>query len=350
MANMNHSGMKRKIAGVIAVVIIVAAAVSGWLTLRESTLNPISEDAVIGGNIVNISSAVPGRINTIDVKENQRVKKGDILFTIDPYVYRLQVDQARANLQLAEAAMNTQHRNIVAEQSNSGITNDQIVSARANLQLANQTYARLQPLEAKGYVTRQQLDDAATAKRNAEIMLQQALKQSVAAEALINNTAGSEATVAAQKAVLAIAERALEDTVIRAPNDGLIVGLNTGVGEYVIPDQSIFTLIDTQQWHAAAYFKESELKHVKIGDCATVYVMQDRNKAMRGRVQGIGWGVISEDQLNIPRSLPYVPKSLNWVRVEQRFPVRIMLDNPPPELMRIGATAIATVHNSHDCE
>lgn len=349
MASTNNSGMKRKLAIIIAVVIILAACITGWITLRTSRLNPLSEDAVIGANIVNISSAVPGRIISLNVTENGLVKKGQVILTLDPYTYQLAVDQAKADLEIAEASMDTQHRNVIAEQSNSGVSQDQITSARANLKLATQTFARLQPLEAKGYVTRQQLDDAATAKRNAEVMLQQALKQSVAAQALVSNTDATEALVRARRAALAIAEKGLEDTVIRAPHDGLVVGLNITPGEYVIPDQSIFTLIDNQHWYASAYYKETELKHIKIGDCARVYVMQDRSKAMSGRVQGIGWGVVSEDQINLPRSLPYVPKSLNWVRVEQRFPVRITLDNPQADLMRIGATATVTVRSEHDC-
>jgi len=309
----------------------------------------MSEDAVIGSNVVRVSSEVPGRIESINVVENSRVKKGDLLFTIDPYVYRLQVEQARADLKIAEAAMDTQHRTVIAEQSNSGITNDQITAARTNLQLATQTLARLKPLEAKGYVTKQQVDDATTIKRNAEVMLQQALKQSVAAEALVSNTDSTQALVSARRAALAIAERMLAHTEVRAPHDGLVVGLRTSSGEFVIPDQVIFTLIDTEQWHAAAYYRETELQNIKIGNCATVYVLADRSRTMKGRVQGIGWGVMSEDQLNIPRSLPYVPKSLNWVRVEQRFPVRIVLDNPPPDLMRVGATAVAIVRNDNDC-
>jgi len=349
MDNSHPSGSKTKIAIAIGVIIVLAAIISGWLVLRASSHNALSEDAVIGSNVVKISSEVPGRIESINVVENSRVKKGELLFTIDPYIYRLQVEQARADLQIAEAAMDTQHRTVIAEQSNSGITNDQITAARTNLQLATQTLARLKPLEAKGYVTKQQVDDATTIKRNAEVMLQQALKQSVAAQALVSNTNSTQALVSARRAALAIAERMLANTEIRAPHDGLVVGLRTSSGEFVIPDQVIFTLIDTQQWHAAAYYRETDLQNVQIGNCATVYVLADRSKTMKGRVQGIGWGVMSEDQLNIPRSLPYVPKSLNWVRVEQRFPVRIVLDNPPPDLMRVGATAVAIVRSDNDC-
>ena len=350
MATIKHSAIKRKIALVIAAVIILAACFFGWLTLKTSRLNPLSEDAVLNANIVNISSSVPGRIITLNAVENGRVKKGDVLFTLDPYIYQMAVDQARADLEIAEATMSTQHRTVVAERSNSGITQDQISSAQANLNLATQTLARLQPLEAKGYVTRQQLDDAATAKRNAEIMLQQAKKQNVAADALVSNTDASQALVRARRAALAIAEKQLADTVIRAPHDGLVVGLNIAAGENVLPNQSIFTLIDSQRWYASAYYRETELPHIRIGDCATVYAMQDRHTMMTGRVQGIGWGVISQDQINLPRSLPYVPKSLNWVRVEQRFPVRIVIDKPVAELMRVGATATVTVRSQDDCQ
>lgn len=350
MSNLEQSGFKRKAAFIIAIVIILSACISGWFTLKTSRLNPLSEDAVLNANIVNISSSVPGRIISLNVVENAQVKKGDILLAIDPHTYQQAVEQARADLEIAEATMSTQHRTVVAERSNSGISQDQISSAEANLKLATQSLARLQPLEAKGYITRQQLDDAATAKRNAEIMLQQAKKQYVAADALVSNTDASSAMVRARRAALAVAEKQLADTVIRAPYDGLVVGLNIASGEYVLPGQSIFTLVDSQRWYASAYYRETKLPHIKIGDCATVYAMQDRNTMMIGRVQGIGWGVISQDQINLPRSLPYVPKSLNWVRVEQRFPVRIVINKPVTELMRVGATATVTLRSQHDCQ
>lgn len=349
MTEQNKPGHKRQAAILIGAVIVIIAAVLGWMTLRHNEQNPSSDDAEISADVVNVSSAVPGRIISINVKENGRVRRGDVMFTIDPYLYRLRVEQARAELSMAEAARDTQHRTVVAEKSNADITHAQIVRARTNLQLATQTLARLQPMRAKGYVTDQQVDDAATAKRDAEISLQQALKQSVASEALVSSTDGSEALVEARRAALAIAERELENTQVRAPNDGLIVGLKISPGEYVIPDQAIFVLINSEQWHASAFFRETELNEIKIGHCATVYAMTDRQHAIKGKVSGIGWGISSENQFNIPRSLPYVPKSLNWVRVAQRFPVRIDLENPPEDLMRIGASAVVIVHNDNDC-
>lgn len=349
MNKLQGSGGKRQLALIVAGLIVVAAVISGWLSVRQTTLNPLAEDAELGASVVHVSSSVPGRIISLNVEENSKVQRGDLLFSIEPDLYRFRVEQAQAELKMAQAAQDTQQRTVVAEQSNAAITDEQIVRARANLKLATQTLARLQPLLPKGYVTAQQVDDAATAKHDAEVSLNQALKQSLAAEALVSTTAASEALVVARRAALAIAERELANTQIRAPHDGRVVGLTVSVGEFVIPDQAIFTLINTEHWHASAFFRETELKNISVGDCATVYVMADRQRAIQGRVEGIGWGVSSEDLLNIPRGLPYVPKSLNWVRVVQRFPVRISLDNPPEELMRVGATAVVVVRNDDGC-
>jgi len=78
-------------------------------------------------------------------------------------------------------------------------------------------------------------------------------------------------------------------------------------------------------------------------------VLADRSRSVAGRGDSIGWGVLSEDLVNLPRNVPYVPKSLNWVRIVQRFPVRIRLDDPPASLMRLGASAVALVRHGEDC-
>lgn len=349
MNRLKPSEYKRQLALIIGGLTVIATAILGGYTLHHNALRPMSEDGVIGANVVNISSEVPGRIISINVKENAMVRRGEVILTIDPELYRLRVEQAQAELKMAEAAWDTQHRTVVAEQSNAAVSDEQIAKARANLKLATQTLARLQPLLTKGYITAQQVDDAMTAKHDAEISLKQALQQSVAADALISNTAASEALLTARRAALAIAERDLENTQVRAPHDGLVVGLNVSSGEFVIPDQAIFTLIDSGHWYTSAFFRETELKNIQPGDCATAYVMADRTRALKGRVEGIGWGISSEEQFSIPRNLPYVPKSLNWVRVAQRFPVRIQLENPPVELMRIGASAVVVVKHGEDC-
>ncbi len=333
----------------IAILIIAGAVVSGWLYLKRAAEYPLSEDAVLTANIVHVASTVPGRIVTLAVTENQRVRRGDLLFSIDPEPFRLAAEQARADLAIAEATRDGQRRTISAEQSNLAIATEQVTRARANLALAEQTLTRLTPLLRPGYVTAQQVDDARTARDDARTSLNQAIRQAEAAASLVSTLDASEALVAARRAALALAQRSLANTDIRAPHDGRVVGLAITTGEIVAPGQSIFTLIDTEAWYASASFRETELPAIAVGDCVRVYALADRSVRIAGTVNGIGWGVISEDVINLPRGLPYVPKSLNWVRIVQRFPVRIRLIDPPAHLMRIGASAVAVVHRGERC-
>ncbi len=218
-----------------------------------------------------------------------------------------------------------------------------------NDELAARTVARLKPLAAKGYIPVQQLDQAESTSRDAATSLQQARVQEVAALNAIDTIAGEEAAVRARKAALAIARRSLDDTTVRAPTDGRVAGLTVLSGEIVAPSQSIFTLIGTDEWFTDANFQETVLNAIKIGDCVTVYSLIDRSKPIKGIVDGIGWGVADEDKLNLPRSVPYVEPSLNWVRVAQRFPVRIRLEDPPEPLMRVGASAAVEVKHGAAC-
>jgi len=333
----------------LAVAILIGAVLSGWWALQRAENNPLSEDAVLTANMVNVAATIAGRVVTIAVTDNQRVAKGELLFALDPEPYQLAAEQARADLRLAEASRDAQRRTILAEQSNALVAEQQVERARANLALAETTLARLLPLAPKGYVTAQQVDDARTARDDAQTSLDQALRQAEAAEALVTTLAASEALVDARRAALAIAEHELAATEVRAPHDGLVVGLTVSTGEIVAPGQSLFTLIDSEHWYASATFPETELSRIATGDCARVYVLADRSRPVLGTVESIGWGVISEDLVNLPRGVPYVPKSLNWVRIIQRFPVRIRLDNPPTNLMRVGASAVVVVRHGEDC-
>ena len=96
-------------------------------------------------------------------------------------------------------------------------------------------------------------------------------------------------------------------------------------------------------------FRSTDLHAIKIGDCTTVYSMIDRSAAIKGVVQGIGAGVLDTDRVNLPRSVPYVERSLNWVIVAQRFPVRVRLVDPPANLVRLGATAVIEVKHGAGC-
>lgn len=333
----------------LTVFFIILAVVLVLLHVRQAQRNLLSEDAVLGADLVNIAASVAGRIQTIEVRENQKVRAGDLLFTIDPRSLQLLVDQTRADLEIAEASLAAQTRNLKVETQNAAIAEEQIKRARTNLALAQATLARLEALRPKGYVTQQQVDDARTLRDDAQISLSQALKQAQAASDLIGTLDSTEALVRARQAAYELALHNLENTKVHAPHDGYVVGLVNAPGQIVAPGQSLFTLVDAASWFALATYRETDLDGIAVGNCATVRILADSSVAVKGRVEGIGWGVSSEEVLNIPRSLPFIPKSLNWVRIAQRFPVRVKLIDPPDGLVRAGASAVVSVHHGQTC-
>jgi membrane fusion protein, multidrug efflux system len=309
----------------ISLAIVALAIALALYALHESNIHPTSSDSSIDADVVHVAAAIGGRIIQLPVSENARVAQGDLLFQIDPLPYRLAVEQSAAELGIAK--------------SNAAVAADQTKSAQDNHDLAARTLERLRPLAAKGYVPQQQLDQAQVSEKDTATKLIQAQETQAAADA----------TVRARTAALGIAQRQLDDTTVRAAHNGLVVGLTVSTGEMVIPSQALFTLINTDEWFAVANFRETDLSSMSVGDCSTVFSMLDRKVPIKGIVQGIGWGVVDQDRINIPRSVPYVERSLNWVRVAQRFPVRIRLENPPERLVRLGASAVVEIKHGAEC-
>jgi membrane fusion protein, multidrug efflux system len=340
-----HSARGKLIALAIAVIAIVASAYA-W---HRSVIHPTTDDATIDADVVHVAPAVGGRIIKIAVAENAHVSRGDLLFQIDPVPYELAVAQTTADLSLAEAELDTRRRVLSTEKSNAAIASDQIRRAHTNSELAARTVERLSPLADHGYVTKQLLDQAEVTQHDALTSLRQAQEQQAAAVRAIGTEAGAAAAIQARQAALALARRALEDTTVRAVHDGRVVGLTVLSGEMVIPSQSLFTLVDSEAWYAVANFRETEIREIAVGDCVTAYSMVDRQRAIKGRVESIGWGVLDQERINLPRSVPYVERSVNWVRVAQRFPVRVRLEQPPQELMRLGASAVVEVKHGAAC-
>jgi membrane fusion protein, multidrug efflux system len=333
----------------ISVAVLLIAVGLGVYVLRRNAELPSTDAATIDADVVHVAASVGGRIIDIPVAENTRVAKGDLLFQIDPVPHRLLVAQAEADLSLAEAALDTQRRVLSTQRSAAAVAREQTLRATTNLELASRTVERLSPLAIKGYVPKQQFDQAQTAQRDAETSLRQAREQEAAAENAIGTEEGAEAAVRARKAALGVAQRALEDTTVRATHAGRVTGLTVSTGEIVAPSQTLFTLINTEEWFAVANFRETDLAAIAPGDCATVFSMINREVPIRGVVEGIGYGVLDTDRINLPRSLPYVERSLNWVRVAQRFPVRVRLEEPPEQLVRLGASAVVEVRHGQAC-
>jgi multidrug efflux system membrane fusion protein len=130
---------------------------------------------------------------------------------------------------------------------------------------------------------------------------------------------------------------------VTAPFPGRVVSLNISTGAYASAGIPVFSLLDTRKWYVIASFREGELCRMAPGAAVDVYLSAMPNRHFVGKVQGIGWAVEPTDEFDIPHGLPYVKRELNWVHIAQRFPVRIEIENPDPELFRMGASAVAII-------
>jgi membrane fusion protein, multidrug efflux system len=333
----------RKALGVLVSLIALAGLlVTGVLATRRIDQRPHTDDAYLQADLVHLAPDVSGRIVELDVRDNQTVRKGEVLFRIDPEPYRMRMDQARATVRGLEAKLDLTADQVAAQTSKAGAAERGIGSAEAQRALASSTLARMQPLLGSGFVTAQQVDQARTAQRTAQIALQQAQLQADEARQAITNTKPTEAELEGARATLALAERDLNKTVVRAPCDGRITALDIAAGEFAATGRALFTIIDTEHWYAIGNFRETDLAGMEPGQRATVYVMAQPSRPLRGHVDSLGWGVASGVSATVG-GLPHVESTLNWVRIAARFPVRILLDAPPDDLMRYGASAVVVI-------
>ena len=182
------------------------------------------------------------------------------------------------------------------------------------------TLHRLEPLLPHGFTTADAVDKARTA-----VTTLQAQRE------------GAIATINLEELHLSYCK-------VIAPFSGRVINLNISAGAHVTAGAPVFSLLDTSKWYVIANFREAEIRHMAPGSEAIVYLSSAPNQRFRGKVQGIGWAVKPEGEIDLPASgVPYVKRELNWVRVAQRFPVRIEVENPDPNLFRMGASAVAII-------
>jgi membrane fusion protein, multidrug efflux system len=329
------------------VVILSAFLISGGIVLRRLDALPRTDDAIVTANTIQVVPEVAGRIATLNVKDDARVRKGDVLFTIESERYELSLEQTGAQVAALEAQIDLTDRKVSAEVTGISVARANAEAARARLKEATETLQRLEPLLPQGFVTAQQIDVARTARATAESQLVAALSATRQSQEGVGDSKALAAQLRGARALVGQAERDLRNTVVRASFDGRIVGVTTSVGQWVDPVRPLFTLIDTSQWYIIANFRETEIPRTRPGDRVIGYVMTEPGIKLRGTVESVGAAVAGLDNLAIS-GVPPVQRDLNWIRIAQRFPVRIALENPPPELMRIGASAVVVVRHGRE--
>ena len=327
-----------------AIVLVLATLLLALFVIRQLDRAPRTDDAYVYADTIDVVPEVNGRIVELAVHDNQAVKQGDLLFRIDPRPYEDALTRGKASLIALDRQIELTQRTVNAQQYNAESVRAAVERARAAAGQASDTLHRMEPLLSHGYVSAEDVDRARTAQRATQAELSAAQLQAQQAAAAVSGVDALVAQRAVVTAEIAIAELNLEYATVRAPFDGRIVSLKTSTGQYASVLKPVFTLIDTRRWYVVANFRETELKGVRAGTPATVYLMSDTGQRFKGAVDSISYGVApDEGGFALPGGLPRIQRTLNWVHVSQRFPVKIRVDSPNPELFRVGTSAVAVL-------
>ena len=326
-------------------IVAVAVALLGIVLWRLDNA-ATTDDAYVYADTISVVPEVSGRIVELPVRDNLAVHKGDLLLRIDPRPYQAALNQARARLDALNQQILLTQRSVNAQQYNAEAVKAAVERARAAANQATDTLRRTEPLLAQGYTSAEEVDRARTAQRATQAELNASALQARQAAAAVSGVDALVAQRAEAQAQIAIAELNLEFTEVRAPFDGRVVSLRTTVGQFASALKPVFTLIDSRHWYVVANFRETDLRQIRPGTRATVYLMSDTGKRFAGEVDSIGFGVLPDDGGVVLEGLPRVQRSINWVHVSQRFPVKIAVRDPDPELFRVGTSAVATLERA----
>ncbi|MFN5999538.1 MAG: HlyD family efflux transporter periplasmic adaptor subunit [Paracoccaceae bacterium] len=314
----------------VGLLVAAAGGLYTWWAHQEAF--PSTDDATLQADVLTIAPQVAGKVETVAVVENGYVKAGDVLFTLDAAAMQAAVNAARAQLDLATLSTGASTNEVAAAEAN-------VTSATAALAQAEADIARDSKLAASGDLapaglekTQTARDQAAAAKAAAEAALAAARDQA---------GGGRAPAIKAAQAALDQAQLALSHATVTAPASGWVANLRLRPGQVVSAGQPLFSIVEDGNWWVDANFKETDLAHIVPGQSVAIDIDMYPGQSLTGKVESLGAGSGAVFSL-----LPAQNATGNWVKVTQRFPVRISLDPLPfgsPVQLRVGASVTATV-------
>jgi membrane fusion protein, multidrug efflux system len=365
---------RRKVLGrSISVAIVAIAVLLGLIVLYHANQYPRTEDAEVFANFIGIAPQVDGPLMRLNVKDNQFVKKGEVLYEIDerPFQYALEnalSEQAALEGQIADeqrkiaalvSAVSVAGANIHSAEADVTDAERGVSRARAEWSYANNNLHRLEPLLAKQFVTVDQVDKARTSETAMAEAVRQAESQLALSQAKLKSASAQHEQArhavttleplinqrGAKAAAVKNAQYNLNNCRVYAPFDAIVTNLTISEGAYAHVGEQMFTLIDARTWWAIGNFREGVLRRIAPGMKADVYVMSKPNVRFSGVVDSVGFGVTPDpDRIgHLGPGLPDVQRTLNWVHLASRYPVRVRVENPTADLFRVGETAVVTI-------
>ena len=322
----------RNLTRTILMLIVPALLIVGGVYYYLSSGGSVStDDAQIKQDIVSVSPQVNGQVVAVYVRNGARVKRGDVLFRIDPQPYQVALEQAEAAL--ANARLQTQ----VLRTTAAGTSGD-ITGAEANLAIKRNAFGRQQALLKQGFTTKADYEDALNEVRTAETQLADARARAANANAAV--APGQQPQIAQAQAAVDKARLDLSRTDVRAPMDGVIENADKlQVGQMAVEGVGMVSLVHSNNAWVEANFKEKDLARMRPGQRAVIQVDAYGGQKFDGHVQSIGAGTGSQFSL-----LPAQNANGNWVKVSQRVPVRIAFDGTPSRPMIAGLSVTAKVY------
>jgi multidrug resistance efflux pump len=321
---------------VLGLAIIFGSLTLALVLARGSYVRPRTDDANVRANVIGIAPNVSGPIAALNVVDNQDVAEGTVLFTIDPQPFKVAL--ARAQAALAQTKVELAALKIAVSSAEAEV--QRLTEASG---YASDHAKRLQTLAAQKAIDEDTLEQAQMAARTAVSAVQKGREELARQQALLGEAGAANAQLQMAEAAVSAAQLNLNYCEVRAPFPCRVTNLNIAQGQYATAGQQVFTLVDTRTWYVIANFQETYLESIRPGMEAEVLLLSYPGQRFRGRVEGVGWAVLSGD--GAPGTgVPEVAQTLNWVRLAQRLPVRIQLDAPvAARPYRMGMSAVVTL-------
>ena len=324
---------------------VALAGLLGWGMWEAYMGRPWTRDATVRAYVVTMAPEVAGRIVAMPVGDNKYVHKGDLLTVIDPMNYTIAVDQAEAAVQQAQASVQSIDAQIAVQQAQISASASQLDLAKAALVFAQQQAARYQTLSQKGAGTVEQAQQMTAQLHQQEASVQTAAENLNLAQRQVEaqkaQRLNAEAALAQAKAQLHQAQVNLERTRIVSPVDGYVTNLLAQLGDYVNVGANTISLVDADSFWIDGYFEETTVAPIRVGDLAQIKLM-GYSQILRGHVDSIARAInVSNAQPN-NQGVATVNPIFTWVRLAQRIPVRIHIDEVPPGVV-LSAGMTATV-------
>ena len=323
----------RKIIRPIVLLVMASIAIFAIVHIwNYYNAEPWTRDGRVRGDVIQVSSDVSGLVTDVLVDDNQAVKKGQVLFKIDVARQAIDVEQAKSDLAKAKAGLAAAEAELLQAQAN-------LVKSQANINLADKNAGRYSSLM-EGAISKQEQDQ----------MFAQRDQSHAEHEQVTAAIAQAKANIVQQKALIEVAashlhltELNLHRSEVVAPADGTLSNFEMKAGNYVKVGQAVAALVDRQQLYIVGYFEETKLDKIYVGAPATVQMMGDSEK-LKGHVQGMASGIEDRERTATSGLLANVNPTFSWVRLAQRVPVKIVLDELPKNELSFVAGRTATIH------